>query len=255
MRFSKLHHHEREEPGREQDDRLPLVHRVHGARRARSSSIAPEYGAAVHQGRLLDPVRPATDAALLLGVTRLMMDNQWYDADFVKQFTDFPLLVRTDTLKRLRAARGLPRLPADAARDGAELQGPGPDRRAARQARRLRGLGRDSQVAPRRHHPRRRRREAGRSGHRPDLEWTGKVTTGRRQRGRGARPLWSAVPGPPRRTTTWTRVAEITGAPKDLIEQLAQDIATIKPCCHPSGRGHQPLVPRHRCQPRRPTCR
>ena len=30
------------------------------------------------------------------------MDNKKYDVDFVKQFTDFPLLVRTDTLKRLK---------------------------------------------------------------------------------------------------------------------------------------------------------
>ena len=36
------------------------------------------------------PVRPATDAALWLGVTRLMMDNKWYDEAFVKRFTDFP---------------------------------------------------------------------------------------------------------------------------------------------------------------------
>ena len=33
-----------------------------------------------------------------------MIDNQWYDEKFVKAFTDFPLLVRTDTLARLRAA-------------------------------------------------------------------------------------------------------------------------------------------------------
>ena len=33
-----------------------------------------------------------------------MMDNKWYDEAFVKQFTDFPLLIRTDKLKRLRAA-------------------------------------------------------------------------------------------------------------------------------------------------------
>ena len=33
-----------------------------------------------------------------------MIDNSWYDEEFVKAFTDFPLLIRTDTLKRLRAA-------------------------------------------------------------------------------------------------------------------------------------------------------
>ena len=30
------------------------------------------------------------------------MDKGWYDEAFVRQFTDFPLLVRTDTLKRLK---------------------------------------------------------------------------------------------------------------------------------------------------------
>ena len=27
-----------------------------------------------------------------------MIDRGWYDADFVKRFTDLPILVRTDTL-------------------------------------------------------------------------------------------------------------------------------------------------------------
>jgi len=36
------------------------------------------------------------------------MDNRWYDEPFVKWFTDFPLLVRTDTLKRLRPQDILP---------------------------------------------------------------------------------------------------------------------------------------------------
>src|SRR5204862_6394494 len=65
--------------------------------------IAPEYGAPSTKADYWVPVRPATDAALWLGVTRLMIDNKWYDEAFVKQFTDFPFLVRTDNLRRLRA--------------------------------------------------------------------------------------------------------------------------------------------------------
>ncbi|MFO0972106.1 MAG: molybdopterin-dependent oxidoreductase [Phycisphaerae bacterium] len=65
--------------------------------------IAPEYGAPSTKADYWIPIRPATDAALWLGVTRLMMEAQHFDEAFVKQFTDFPLLVRTDTLKRLRA--------------------------------------------------------------------------------------------------------------------------------------------------------
>ena len=42
-----------------------------------------------------------------------MIDRKLHDEPFVKQVTDFPLLVRTDTLKRLRADevianRGIP---------------------------------------------------------------------------------------------------------------------------------------------------
>lgn len=65
--------------------------------------IAPEYGAPSTKADYWIPIRPATDAALWLGITRLMVDRKWYDESFVKQFTDFPLLVRTDNLKRLRA--------------------------------------------------------------------------------------------------------------------------------------------------------
>jgi nitrate reductase alpha subunit len=42
------------------------------------------------------------DTAVLLGVTKIMFDKKWYKPDFCRQFTDFPLLVRTDTLRRLR---------------------------------------------------------------------------------------------------------------------------------------------------------
>jgi hypothetical protein len=46
-------------------------------------------------------------------------------------------------------------------------------------------------------------------------------------------------------------VAEITSAPKELIERLAKDIATTTPSFDSSGRRHQPLVPCDRGQPRR----
>jgi nitrate reductase alpha subunit len=65
--------------------------------------IAPEYGAPSTKADYWIPIRPETDAAFWLGVTRLMVDHGWYDESFIKQFTDFPLLVRTDTLNRLRA--------------------------------------------------------------------------------------------------------------------------------------------------------
>ena len=65
--------------------------------------IAPEYGPPSTKADYWIPIRPTTDAALWLGITKLMIDKKWYDEAFVKRFTDFPLLVRTDNLKRLRA--------------------------------------------------------------------------------------------------------------------------------------------------------
>src|SRR3989338_2564464 len=65
--------------------------------------IAPEYGPPSTKADYWIPIRPTTDAALWLGITKLMIDNKWYDEAFVKRFTDFPLLVRKDNLKRLRA--------------------------------------------------------------------------------------------------------------------------------------------------------
>ncbi len=70
--------------------------------------IAPEYGAPSTKADYWIPIRPATDAALWLGVTRMMIDRGWYSEEFVKGFTDFPLLVRTDNLKRLRADEVFP---------------------------------------------------------------------------------------------------------------------------------------------------
>jgi nitrate reductase alpha subunit len=65
--------------------------------------IAPEYGPPSTKADYWIPIRPQTDAALWLGVTRLLMEKKAYDEAFVKRFTDFPLLVRKDNLRRLRA--------------------------------------------------------------------------------------------------------------------------------------------------------
>jgi nitrate reductase / nitrite oxidoreductase, alpha subunit len=109
--------------------------------------IAPEYGAPSTKADYWVPVRPATDAALWLGVTRVMMDRQWYDWEFVKQFTDFPLLIRADNLKRLRAHEVFPNYQSALPADGASRTVQGFHRRTARRARGFRGLGRKVQFA------------------------------------------------------------------------------------------------------------
>ncbi len=71
--------------------------------------IAPEYNCPATKSDYWISVRPGlSDTAIFLGITRLLMENKWYDADFVRKFTDFPLLVRTDTLKRLRPEEVIP---------------------------------------------------------------------------------------------------------------------------------------------------
>ena len=65
--------------------------------------IAPEYNCPSTKSDYWLAVRPGlSDTAVLLAVTKLLIDNKWYKPDFCRQFTDFPLLVRTDTLVRLR---------------------------------------------------------------------------------------------------------------------------------------------------------
>jgi anaerobic selenocysteine-containing dehydrogenase len=49
-------------------------------------------------------VRPGTDAALALSLTSVMIDRGWYDEDFVRSWTNAPLLVREDNGRLLRSA-------------------------------------------------------------------------------------------------------------------------------------------------------
>lgn len=71
--------------------------------------IAPEYSPSSQKADYWLPLRPGTDPALQLGVTGVLIEEKLYDEAFVKRFTDFPLLVRLDTLKLLRAKDVVPR--------------------------------------------------------------------------------------------------------------------------------------------------
>jgi anaerobic selenocysteine-containing dehydrogenase len=42
------------------------------------------------------PVRPGTDGALALSIAGVMVENGWFDADFIAQWSNGPLLVRAD---------------------------------------------------------------------------------------------------------------------------------------------------------------
>ena len=49
-------------------------------------------------------VRPGPDGALALGLAHVMIEHDWFDQDFVRQWTNGPLLVRSDTGRLLRAS-------------------------------------------------------------------------------------------------------------------------------------------------------
>ena len=42
-------------------------------------------------------MRPGTDGALALGIANLMIERGWYDRDFIRDWSNGPLLVRADT--------------------------------------------------------------------------------------------------------------------------------------------------------------
>ncbi|ASV74111.1 Respiratory nitrate reductase alpha chain [Thermogutta terrifontis] len=65
--------------------------------------IACEYSATASKGDNVIVVRPGTTPALALGLAHVIVKNKLYDTDYIKQWTDLPLLVRMDTLQRLRA--------------------------------------------------------------------------------------------------------------------------------------------------------
>ncbi|MBM3881750.1 MAG: nitrate oxidoreductase subunit alpha [Verrucomicrobia bacterium] len=196
--------------------------------------IAPEYGAPSTKADYWIPIRPATDAALWLGVTRWLIEQQAYDQTFVKQRTDFPLLIRTDTLKRLRAAEVFPNY--------AHTLSPGGPSKTVQNltdeqhrklgdfvvwdatSRGLKALDRDTVGA--------RMAEAGLD---PALDWQGKVrlVDGTEIEVATAWNLYQVH----LRDYDLDTVADITQAPKPLIEQLARDLATIRPAAIHQGEG------------------
>ncbi len=84
---------------------IPTVHFINEARYhgAQVVTITPDYNAsAIHADRWI-PVKIASDAALGLSMAHVMIEEGIYDARFVAEQTDLPLLVRSDTRRFLRA--------------------------------------------------------------------------------------------------------------------------------------------------------
>jgi nitrate reductase alpha subunit len=197
-------------------------------------TITPEYSPPATKADYWIPIRPATDAALFLGITRLLIDSGRYDADFVRRFTDLPLLIRTDTGRRVQAADVFAGYQPGLTKEGASF---GRQGLTAAQYEKLGDYviwdeGRAAAAAV-------TRDDVGANldgrGLRPALEWSGTL---RLADGSSVEAM-----------TTWTAyrrhledydldtVVEITGSPRELIERLATDIATVKPASAHVGEG------------------
>jgi len=191
-------------------------------RGAKIVAIAPEYNPPATKADYWIPVRPGvSDTALFLGITKILMDRGWYDEEFVKKFTDFPLLIRTDTLKRLRANEVFPNYQPALDPNGASFkrQNLKPEQYEKlgdfvvfdRLKAELRAITRDDVGE-----------KMTQKGLDPELNYRGKVRLADGSEIE-VMTLWEAYKIHLRDYDLNT-VHEITHAPKELIERLARDI-------------------------------
>jgi nitrate reductase alpha subunit len=192
-------------------------------RGGRIVSITPEYSPVSTKCDYWIQVRPGcSDTALFLGVAKWMIDNGWYDARFVKAYTDFPLLLRTDNLQRLHAADVFPDYKPGLKKDGPSYGRQHlTDEQYAKlsdyvvydeQQKKLLAITRD-QMGER----------MAQEGIAPALSYSGKVklTDGTEVE---VMTLWDAYKNIHLKDYDLDSVGEITGADKSMIERLAKDI-------------------------------
>jgi len=195
--------------------------------------IAPEYGPPSTKADYWIPIRPQTDAALFLGITRLLMERKQYDETFVKRYTDFPLLVRKDTLARLRAADVFPGYESDMKKDGPSMGRQGFTQEQQdklgdyvvwdRKTNSLKAITRDDVG----------KRMEKKVDPALDKELTVTTLEGRKVE---VATLWSLYKVHLKDYDLDT-VCEITHAPRELIERLTDDIAKTKPVAIHQGEG------------------
>jgi DMSO reductase family type II enzyme molybdopterin subunit len=84
----------------------PMYHFLSEARYNGSEIVllAPDYNPTALVSDVHVPLRPGTDAAFWLAVCQVLVSEGLVDADFVREQTDLPLLVRSDTGRYLRAS-------------------------------------------------------------------------------------------------------------------------------------------------------
>ncbi len=65
-------------------------------------AISPDLNASAMHADLWVPVRPGTDAALALAMAKVVIDEELYDAQLIREQTDLPMLVNVENGKLLR---------------------------------------------------------------------------------------------------------------------------------------------------------
>ena len=233
LRFSKLHI----SCGKNLiENKMPESHFLNELmeRGAKIVIIAPEYSPPATKSDYWIPIRPQTDAALFLGLTKILIDERQYDEGFMKQFTDLPLLIRTDTLKRLKPTDIFPGYKNQDITQGASVQVHG---LTAEQRERLGdlvvwNLKTNSPTAITRDDVGKQLAEKGID---PALEgrYTLKTVDGKDVEVFTLFELYKIH----LKDYDLDSVHEITHAPKELIRRLARDIATIKPAAIHIGEG------------------
>ncbi|MEW5974773.1 MAG: molybdopterin-dependent oxidoreductase [Acidobacteriota bacterium] len=198
-------------------------------------NIAPEYNCPATKADYFIPVRPGlSDTAIFLYLSKYLMDEKLYDAEFVRRFTDLPLLVRTDTLTRLKPEDVFPdyQMPNLAEGPSYRIQGLTDEQRQRvgdfvihdQKSDSLKALTRDD-VGDR----------LRAKGIEPSIEWTATITT---TSGKKVEVMTTfALYRLHLKDYDLDTVSEITSADKDLILRLAHDIATIKPVAVHHGEG------------------
>lgn len=202
-------------------------------RKAKIVVVGPDYNPTSQKADYWVPVRPGSDIALLLGLANEIIRQNHHDEDFLKRFSDFPLLVRMDTLKKLRASDIIPGYKnAENTGYSRDVQKIDPQMRAQwgdyvvwnARTNRLDVITREDVGE-----------KMTAKGIDPvlDGEFTVRTVDGKTVRCRTGFSIQREVLS----YYAVERVAEITTTPAELIRQLALDIGTIKPFAIHSGEG------------------
>jgi anaerobic selenocysteine-containing dehydrogenase len=86
--------------------RLPdAQHLLRAKRNGKLVVFDPDYCSTAAKADEWVALKPDTDAALGLAMAKVIIDRKLYDPDFLKDFTDMPILVRKDNGKRILASQ------------------------------------------------------------------------------------------------------------------------------------------------------